>query len=172
MSDGRLLVRTKTSTQTEKLLKARMFGDMECVVEREQRLNQSRGTIHAVDLIDLSEQLKQGDVGLRSLKEQIDTGTSAGELYFHIMSALAQFERSLIKERTSAGLAAARARGRKGGRPRALTDAQVAAARAMLSDPKISVDEVAACLGASRATIYRALPVGGRTALLTTDRTT
>ena len=56
MSDGRLLVRTKTSTQTEKLLKARMFGDMECVVEREERLNQSRGTIHAVDLIDLSEE--------------------------------------------------------------------------------------------------------------------
>ena len=56
MSDGRLLVRTKTSTQTEKLLKACMFGDTECVVEREQKLNQSQGTIHAVDLIDLSEE--------------------------------------------------------------------------------------------------------------------
>ena len=119
------------------------------------------------DLIDLSQKLNKSGVVLRSLKEQIDTSTSAGELYFHIMGALAQFERSLIQERTSAGLAAARARGRKGGRPRALTDAQISAARAMLADPAITVDDVANHLGASRATIYRVLPAGGRATLFT-----
>jgi DNA invertase Pin-like site-specific DNA recombinase len=72
------------------------------------------------DLIQLTETLKERGVGLKSLKESIDTTTSSGQLIFHLFAALAEFERNLIRERTNAGLAAARARGRRGGRPKAL----------------------------------------------------
>jgi DNA invertase Pin-like site-specific DNA recombinase len=86
------------------------------VVWRLDRLG--RGLKH---LIDLVEQLHGSDIGFRSLTEQIDTTTPAGRLQFHLFGALAEFEREIIRERTRAGLAAARARGRTGGRPIALT---------------------------------------------------
>lgn len=73
-------------------------------------------------------------IGLRSITEQLDTTTVGGNLIFHIFSALAEFERSIIRERTVAGLAAARARGRTGGRPRSLGSADLAVARALLAD--------------------------------------
>ena len=112
-------------------------------------------------LIETVEKMETRQIGFRSLTEAIDTTTAGGRLIFHVFAALAEFERSVIKERTTAGLAAARARGRKGGRPRSLTEKDIAAARAMLSDPEITVDEVARRLGVGPATLYRHLP-GGR----------
>lgn len=109
------------------------------------------------DLIQLMEQLQRRDIGLRSLQESLDTTTSTGKLVFHIFGALAEFERALIRERTAAGLAAARARGRRGGRPRKLTPRQVAMAQALMADRANSPDQVADALHVSRSTLYRAL---------------
>lgn len=108
-------------------------------------------------LIDTVNELDAKGIGFRSLTESIDTTTPGGRLVFHIFGALAEFERELIRERTHAGLAAARARGRKGGRPRKLAPRQVATARTLLGDGTHSVTEVAEMLGVSRNTLYRAL---------------
>jgi DNA invertase Pin-like site-specific DNA recombinase len=86
-------------------------------------------------LLDTVEALHSRQMGLRSLTEAIDTSTPGGTLVFHLFGALAEFERSIIRERTRAGLAAARARGRTGGRPPALSAADKQAARALLRDP-------------------------------------
>jgi len=118
------------------------------------------------DLLDLIHRLEDRGVGFRSLTESLDTTTSGGKLIFSIFGAIAEFERSLIIERTTAGLIAARARGRKGGRPRSLSKKDFAAAKALLADPLITVAEVAERLGTSPATLYRYLPRGGRSALL------
>ena len=109
-------------------------------------------------LIETVEELEEKGIGLKSLTEDIDTGTSGGRLVFHIFGALAEFERAIIRERTTAGLAAARARGRIGGRPKALTDADIAAARAMLKEPSFTAKDVAERLNISVATLYRYLP--------------
>ena len=108
-------------------------------------------------LIDTIGELDVRGVGFRSLTESIDTTTSGGRLIFHVFGALGQFERDLIRERTHAGLAAARARGRKGGRPPALSPDQVKAARRMYEQNEMTVAKIGAVLGVSRATIYRAL---------------
>lgn len=115
-------------------------------------------------LIETVESLETRKIGFRSLTENIDTTTPGGRLTFHLFAALAEFERSIIKERTTAGLAAARARGRKGGRPPSLNAKDLAAAKALLSDPEITVEEVARRLKVSPATLYRHLP-GGRGAV-------
>lgn len=112
-------------------------------------------------LIDTVELLQSKGMGFRSLTEAIDTTTAGGMLVFHIFGALAQFERAMIRERTTVGLEAARARGRKGGRPPKLSKADIHVAKTLLSDPKIGVVEVAKRLGVSTATLYRHLP-GGR----------
>lgn len=112
-------------------------------------------------LIDTVSRLEDQGIGFRSLTEAIDTTTAGGKLVFHIFGALAEFERSVIRERTRAGLKAARDRGRKGGRPPALSAPDLAAAKALLRDPAITVDEVAMRLKVSPATLYRHLP-GGR----------
>jgi DNA invertase Pin-like site-specific DNA recombinase len=92
------------------------------------------------------------------LTEQIDTTTSGGKLIFHIFGALAEFERSLIRERTNAGLVAARARGRKGGRPRKLDTAEkIAMARKLYADHSNSVPDICTTLQISPATLYRYL---------------
>jgi DNA invertase Pin-like site-specific DNA recombinase len=107
-------------------------------------------------LIELLKGLKERDIEFISLTEQIDTTTPGGKLIFHLMGALAEFERDLIRERTNAGLAAARARGRVGGRPRKLkTSGKVALARRMFADHSHSIPEICAALGISRATLYR-----------------
>ena len=103
-------------------------------------------------------------IGLRSITEQIDTTTAGGRLIFHIFGALAEFERATIRERTSAGLAAARARGKKGGRPATMKPKDIAAAKAMLKDPALTVEDVAEQLKISPATLYRHIP-GGRSSL-------
>lgn len=115
-------------------------------------------------LIDTVEGLNAQKIGFRSLTESIDTTTPGGTLIFHIFGALAEFERAIIRERTNAGLAAARARGRLGGRPPALQAADIIAAKALLRDPDITVEEVAKRLNVAPSTLYRHLP-GGRSAL-------
>ncbi len=97
-------------------------------------------------------------MGLRSLAEHIDTTSATGRLVLHVFGALAEFERSLMHERTMAGLIAARARGRTGGRPRALTVAQLAHAK-KLASAGTPVREIAEILGAGRSTLYRALRI-------------
>ena len=107
-------------------------------------------------LIELLKGLKERGIEFISLTEQIDTTTPGGKLIFHLMGALAEFERDLIRERTNAGLAAAKARGRIGGRPRKLkTNGKVALARRMFADRSHTIPEICAALGISRATLYR-----------------
>ncbi len=109
-------------------------------------------------LIETVEGLEARGIGFRSLTEAIDTTTPGGKLVFHIFGALAEFERSIIRERTRAGLEAARARGRRGGRPKKLSEGDLRAARAMLLDGEITVADVARRLGVSPATLYRHMP--------------
>jgi DNA invertase Pin-like site-specific DNA recombinase len=107
-------------------------------------------------LIALLKGLQERGIEFISLTEQIDTTTPGGKLIFHLMGALAEFERDLIRERTNAGLAAARARGRVGGRPRKLkTNGKVTLARRMFADQSHSISDICAALGISRATLYR-----------------
>ena len=94
-------------------------------------------------------------VGFKSLQENIDTTTSGGKLIFHIFASLAEFERDLIRERTTAGLAAARARGRKGGRPKGVDQKKQKAARALKRDPRHSIREICEIVGISRNTYYK-----------------
>lgn len=108
-------------------------------------------------LVEFIEDLRSKEIGFRSLRDSIDTTTPSGRFFFHMMAALAEMERDLIRERTRAGLAAAKARGRNGGRPPKLTPKQVRHAKHLLKDPEVSVGEVAASLGVARSTLYRAL---------------
>jgi len=113
-------------------------------------------------LIETVTALHQRKIGFRSLTENIDTTTSTGKLIFHVFGALAEFERDLIRERTQAGLAAARARGRLGGRPKvaALNDPKkVLMAQSLYSDKHNTVAEICTILGVSRSTLYRYVPV-------------
>ncbi|HIK14285.1 MAG TPA: recombinase family protein [Leptolyngbyaceae cyanobacterium M33_DOE_097] len=107
------------------------------------------------DLITLVEEMEKRKIGLRSLQENIDTTTSGGKLIFHMFGALAEFERNLIRERTQAGLQAARARGRKGGRRQKLTPQQIEIGRSLAADTKRSVSSICEHLGISRPTYYR-----------------
>ena len=106
------------------------------------------------DLIARAETLRALGVGLRSLKEAIDTDSGSGRLIFHIFGALAEFERALIRERTQAGLQAARARGRKGGRRKRLDVRQRAHAVELYRSRRHTVKEICALMGISRATLY------------------
>jgi DNA invertase Pin-like site-specific DNA recombinase len=108
-------------------------------------------------LIEVVRELEDRQVGFRSLSEGIDTTTPSGKLVFHLFGALAEFERALIIERTRAGLAAARARGRVGGRPRKMTPEKLEVARQMYESGKHPVAAIAATVGVSRATLYRTL---------------
>jgi len=107
-------------------------------------------------LIDTVRGLEDRGVGFRSLQESIDTTTPGGRLVFHIFGSLAEFERDLIQERTKAGLSAARARGRLGGRPTVLTAAKAKQAQRMIAEGTPLV-EVATVVGVSRSTLYRRL---------------
>ncbi len=109
------------------------------------------------DLVEIVQDLNDREVGFKSLTESIDTTSPGGRLVFHIFGALSEFEHSLIKERTHAGLEAARARGRKGGRPPLLSEKDSRKAEAMLADPEITKTEVAAHFGVSRPTLNAAL---------------
>jgi DNA invertase Pin-like site-specific DNA recombinase len=110
-------------------------------------------------LIETVGDLEERGVGFRSVHESIDTTTSTGRLIFNIFGALAEFERDLIVDRTKAGLAAARERGARPGRKPSLSTTQVGIVRTMHAAGEHSISEIAAAVGVSRATIYRALPV-------------
>src|SRR3989440_8462784 len=105
-------------------------------------------------LIETITDLSKRHIGFKSLTESIDTTTSGGKLIFHIFGALAEFERDLIRERTQAGLIAARARGRMGGQPKALTQKQAAIAQALYDDKSNSISEICKTLNISRSTLY------------------
>lgn len=109
-------------------------------------------------LIETVNELHEKDVGFASLQEKIDTTTSGGKLIFHVFGALAEFERELIRERTNAGLKAARARGKTGGRPKKLTPEKIEIAKAMMSDPKINIKTICQTLDISPKTLYRYAP--------------
>lgn len=108
-------------------------------------------------LIESVTELRAKGIGFRSLQESLDTTTSGGKLVFHVFAALAEFERDLIRERTRAGLVAARARGRKGGRPRVMDARKVAMALALYGEAKHTPGEICAALRISRTTLYRYL---------------
>ena len=107
-------------------------------------------------LLEIVAQLEERGIEFKSIQEQINTTTSHGRFFFNVMGALAQMERELIVERTQAGLAAARARGRLGGRPRKLDDAGLSMARELIRGGK-SIHEVADFVGVHRSTLYRRL---------------
>lgn len=112
-------------------------------------------------LIDLISDLEKQDVHFQSLTDQIDTSTPAGRFFFHVMASLAQMERELIIERTQAGLAAARKKGRIGGRKRSMTDSKIEAARKLFAAGVLPKD-IAKDLGVSIPTLYRWLPASTR----------
>jgi DNA invertase Pin-like site-specific DNA recombinase len=106
------------------------------------------------DLIRIVRGLEKRGIGFRSLQESIDTTTSGGRLIFHVFGALAEFERNLIRERTHAGLKAARARGRKGGRPRKLDQKKIELAYRLYDERKHSIKEICHILGVSKPALY------------------
>jgi DNA invertase Pin-like site-specific DNA recombinase len=110
-------------------------------------------------LIETITDLNNRKIGFKSIQENIDTTTSGGKLIFHIFGALAEFERDIIKERTQAGLQAARTRGRLGGRPKALTDKKQVIAQALYKDKNNSIAEICKTLNISRATLYRYIKI-------------
>ncbi len=147
---------TASGLQTDRPQLAALFDHLRTgdtlVVWRLDRLG--RSLPHLIETIG---QLEGRGVGFKSVQESIDTTTPGGRLVFHVFGALASFERELIQERTLAGLAAARERGRFGGRPTALSPAKLKQARKMIGE-KTPVTEVAQVLGVSRATLYRRVP--------------
>jgi DNA invertase Pin-like site-specific DNA recombinase len=108
-------------------------------------------------LIETITSLESRKIGFKSITEAIDTTTSGGKLIFHIFGALAEFERDIIRERTQAGLTAARARGRNGGRPKALTPRKQEQLQTLYNDKNRSIAEICRTLNISRATLYRYL---------------
>jgi len=135
--------------ELEACLKSLREGDT-LIVWRLDRLGRS-----LADLIRLTQELQGRGVGFSSVTEQIDTGSPSGKLIFHVFGALAEFERNLIRERTLAGLKAARARGRKGGRPRKLSSKELKSMRSLLRAGEIPVSTIAEQFGVARSTLYR-----------------
>src|SRR5215813_15129466 len=130
-------------------LKEILRADDTLVVWRLDRLGRS-----LKDLIAWVAWLEQEGVGLRSLHEALDTTTPSGKLTFHIFAALAEFERQLIQERTQAGLRAARARGRVGGRPKALVEGKRQRAVQLYQAKQLTVKEICEMMGISKPTLY------------------
>lgn len=120
------------------------------VVWRLDRLSRS-----LKDLIEIVALLEAKGTGLKSLQESIDTTVSSGKLVFHIFGALAEFERNLIRERTQAGLVAARARGRKGGRPKALNQDKQALAVKLYGEKKHTIEQICKMMSISKPTLYK-----------------
>jgi len=123
-------------------------GDI-LVVKKLDRLGRS-----IKNLIELINELHNKEAGFKSLSENIDTTTSGGKLIFHIFGALAEFERDLIHDRTMAGLKAARARGRQGGRPRKITDKLIQQMKTLYDANKTPVSEICKSFGISRSAFY------------------
>jgi len=111
-----------------------------------------RSLSHLVEFIN---DLKNKEIGFKSLQENIDTTSGVGKLVFHMFAALAEFEKDLIRERTMAGLSSARARGKLGGRPKILDDKKIALAKTMHKNKEISVKEICKTLNIGKTTFYR-----------------
>lgn len=126
------------------------------VVWRLDRLG--RSLRHLVELVG---DLEERKIAFRSLTEAIDSATRAGRLQLHLFAALAEFERELIRERATAGREAARARGRRGGRPKLVTAEKLAAAQAMRAQGKLTMAQIARTLGVGRSTLYQHLDLLG-----------
>lgn len=135
--------------ELENCLKALRAGDT-LTVWRLDRLGRS-----LADLIRIVNDLEARGVGFASLTESIDTTTPAGKLVFHVFATLAEFERNLIRERTMAGLKAARARGKSSGRPPKITGKDLAMAKALMADKSNNVADIAKRFGVNRSTLYR-----------------
>lgn len=146
---------TSQRTELEACLRTLRKGDT-LVVWRLDRLGRS-----LKDLVEIVNGLEAKKIGFKSLTENIDTTSAGGKLVFHLFGALAEFERNLISDRTKAGLAAARARGRKGGRKPKMSSADIKKAAAMLKDPSITKTEVAKHFGVSRVTLNSSLDRAG-----------
>src|ERR1700722_17226364 len=116
------------------------------------RLDRLGRSLH--DLIVLARTLEDGGIGLMSLQERIDTSSSGGRLVFHMFGALAEFERNLVRERTQAGLNAARARGRKGGRPKVLDPAKRQLVAKLYAEKQHTIGEICRMMGISKPTLY------------------
>lgn len=142
---------SKARPRLEECLRHLRKGDT-LVVWRLDRLGRS-----LKDLVATVSELERQKIGFQSLTESIDTTTAGGKLIFHIFGSLAEFERSLLSERTKAGLKAARARGRKGGRRPKMSKGDVKKAAAMLADPTITKTEVAQHFAVTRTTLDAAL---------------
>lgn len=136
--------------ELESCLKALRAGDLLCV-NKLDRLGRN-----LADLIRIVSDLEKQGIGFVSLSENIDTSTPSGVLTLHIFSALSEYERSLIRERTNAGISAARDRGRIGGRPSKLTGKDLTMAKDLMANKDNDVTEIAKKFGVSRATLYRA----------------
>jgi DNA invertase Pin-like site-specific DNA recombinase len=121
----------------------------------------ARSTRQLLETVEMFERRK---IGLKTITQNIDTTNAGGRLIFTVFGAIAEFEREIIRERTRAGLDAARSRGRKGGRPRSLSDKDLKQARALLADPEITVEEVARRFGVGSSTLYRYLPAARQAA--------
>lgn len=157
IGDDRLYSDTASGKDAERkelaaCLKALREGDT-LVVWRLDRLGRS-----LPDLVRIVGELEQKGVSFESLTEKIETGSAAGKLVFHVFAALAEFERNLIRERTRAGLVAARARGRAGGRKPKLTDSQIKEINEMVDAQKLPIGRIAELYGVSRTTIYKVAP--------------
>lgn len=137
--------------QLEACLKALREGDT-LLVWRLDRLGRN-----LADLIRIVTELENRKVGFASVTEKIDTSSSSGRLVFHVFASLAEFERNLIRERTLAGLTAARARGRRGGRPASLSEKEIKTVRALLKTGELTVLEIADRFSVARSTIYNHL---------------
>ena len=157
IGDDRLYSDTASGKDVERkelaaCLKALREGDT-LVVWRLDRLGRS-----LPDLVRIVGELEQKGVSFESLTEKIETGSAAGKLVFHVFAALAEFERNLIRERTRAGLVAARARGRAGGRKPKLSEAQIKEINEMVDAQKLPIGRIAELYGVSRTTIYKVAP--------------
>jgi DNA invertase Pin-like site-specific DNA recombinase len=140
--------KTESRSGLDRLKELLREGDV-LVVWRLDRLGRS-----LKHLIELTAELEKRKIGFQSLQEAIDTTSPGGKLVFHIFGALAEFERNLISERTKAGLDAARARGRKGGRPKKLGSEQRAVALDLYNQKKHGVEEICRSLGITKPTLY------------------
>ena len=139
--------------ELEHCRKALRSGDT-LVVWRLDRLGRSLS-----DLVKIIGELEREGITFESLTEKIDTGSASGKMQFHVFAALAEFEHTLIRERTLAGLRAARARGRVGGRKPKLNEKQIREIKTLLSDPAAQVKDIAERYGVSRTTLYKRVGV-------------
>ena len=145
--------KSSSRIELEHCRKALRSGDT-LVVWRLDRLGRSLS-----DLVKIISELEKDGITFESLGEKIDTGSASGKLQFHVFAALAEFERNLIRERTLAGLTAARARGRVGGRKPKLNEKQIREIKTLLADPAAKVKDIAEQYGVSRTTLYKRVGV-------------